>query len=154
MKTWRRAFDAALVSGTAASVASTAALMASGAREAGSVAAPTNAISHWLWGDRAMRVDGVDVPHTVAGFAIHEGASVFWATLYEKFVADPAERRSVPRVLADAGLVAAVACFVDYRLTPRRLQPGFEQRLSRPALLAVYAAFGAGLAAATLARRR
>jgi hypothetical protein len=35
---------------------------------------------------------------------------------------------------------------VDYRLTPRRLMPGYERRLSQPSLLAVYAAFAAGLA--------
>jgi hypothetical protein len=35
---------------------------------------------------------------------------------------------------------------VDYRLTPRRFMPGYERRLSRRSLGAVYAAFGAGLA--------
>jgi hypothetical protein len=53
--------------------------------------------------------------------------------------------------------VAALAYFVDYRLTPRRLTPGYERRLSGRALLAVYASLAAGLALGGLlqaARRR
>jgi hypothetical protein len=42
--------------------------------------------------------------------------------------------------------VAAVAYFVDYRLTPRRLMPGYERRISGRSLLAVYASLAAGLA--------
>jgi hypothetical protein len=56
--------------------------------------------------------------------------------------------------VADAALVAGLACLVDYTITPPRFTPGFEKRLSKPALAAVYAAFGAGLAAAALWRRR
>jgi hypothetical protein len=35
---------------------------------------------------------------------------------------------------------------VDYKLTPRRLQPGFEAQLSKKSLVYVYAAFAIGLA--------
>lgn len=41
-----------------------------------------------------------------------------------------------------------MACWVDYKLTPRRLQPGFEQRLSTPSMVAVYGSFALGLALA------
>lgn len=44
----------------------------------------------------------------------------------------------------------ALACFTDYQLTPPRLRPGFEQRLSRRSLLLVYGAFGIGLAAGAI----
>lgn len=56
--------------------------------------------------------------------------------------------------VAAAAATSAVACFTDYRLTPRRLQPGFEQRLSTASLTAVYAAFAFGLAAGALAAHR
>ena len=55
---------------------------------------------------------------------------------------------------AGAVTAAAVACFVDYRLTPRRLTPGFEHRLSSKALLAVYACFAVGLAIGSMAAAR
>jgi hypothetical protein len=38
-------------------------------------------------------------------------------------------------------------------ITPRRLRPGFEHKLSVPSLAVVYAAFAGGLAFAALARR-
>lgn len=152
MTSWRQALRRAVVSGSAASAASTAALAVCGRYEIGSAAAPTNAISHWFWGERAMRRDRASLRHTLLGYGIHHLASIFWATLYEKYAAPAA--RSTPEVLAAAAAVSAIACFVDYRMTPQRLRPGFERRLSREALLMVYAAVGAGLAVATLAERR
>jgi hypothetical protein len=54
-----------------------------------------------------------------------------------------------------AGLgTAAVACAIDYTLTPKRLTPGFELRLSRPALAVGFVAFGLGMAAASIRRAR
>jgi hypothetical protein len=56
--------------------------------------------------------------------------------------------------LAASAKAAAVACFVDYKMTPPRLRPGFEQRVSRGSLALVYAAFGLGLAAGALINHR
>lgn len=152
---WRRAAADALVSGSIASVASTLALAALGRREAGSAFAPTNATSHWIHGDEAARRDDPSLSHTAVGYAIHHGASLFWATFYERWFGERRNRGDVPAALLGGAAVAALACFVDYRLTPRRLQPGYEMRLSRPALALVYGAFGAGLAAsAALTRAR
>lgn len=156
LSAWRRASADALVSGSIASVASTLALAVLGRREAGSAYAPTNATSHWIHGDEAARRDDPSVRHTAVGYTIHHGASVFWAVFYERWFGERRDRGDVPGSLAGGALVAALACFVDYRLTPRRLQPGYEMRLSRPALAIVYGAFGAGLAASvalTRARR-
>ena len=48
------------------------------------------------------------------------------------------ERNKRPAAaLAGAAAAAALACFVDFRLTPRRLTPGFEQRLSTGSLALV-----------------
>ena len=56
--------------------------------------------------------------------------------------------------LAASTAASAVACFTDYQLTPKRLRPGYEERLSRPSLALVYGAFGLGLAAGALLIRR
>jgi hypothetical protein len=72
--------------------------------------------------------------------------SIFWAVLYEKL-----RRRALPLVVVPpAAATAVAACVVDTCLTPDRLTPGFEKRLSRGSLLFVYAAFAAGLAVSAL----
>jgi hypothetical protein len=49
---------------------------------------------------------------------------------------------------------AATAYVVDYHLTPPRLRPGFEKHVSPSGMVAVYAAFAAGLAIAGILRDR
>jgi hypothetical protein len=51
----------------------------------------------------------------------------------------------ITKRLRNAAVTATVANVVDYRLTPRRLQPGFDAQLSRKSMLAIYAAFAVGL---------
>jgi hypothetical protein len=146
MTTWKEAAHNALVSGSAASVASTAALLACGEAEIGRPLAPVNAISHWFWGDRAARKDHFSPQHTISGYLTHHGASLFWATIYEKLFGERRRLRPGVREFGDAALISALACFVDYQMTPRRLTPGFEKRLSRTSLAIVYGAFAVGLA--------
>ena len=75
--------ERALVSGTVAAAAVTLVVSFAGRRAAGSSAAPLNATSHFLWGERAARQDGYSVRYTATGFAANYGASVFWALCYE-----------------------------------------------------------------------
>ncbi|HYD93837.1 MAG TPA: hypothetical protein VEC01_00830 [Noviherbaspirillum sp.] len=145
MKTWPQAIRDGAISGSVGSVLSTAVLSARGEQENDSPYAPTNATSHWIWGDRAARHDEPSGRYTAVGYAIHHVSATLWAVLYEKWFGESAERREVRPAVAGAAAVAALACFVDYNLTPRRLTPGFEKRLSSPSLFLVYAAFGAGL---------
>lgn len=154
MKTWTDAARDALVSGSAASITSTVALALCGAGEHGKPAAPTNAISHWVWGERATRQDHSSFRYTVLGYVIHHLASMFWATFYERWFGERRDRREAIPAVAGGASVAALACFVDYRLTPNRLKPGYEKRLSRLSLFAVYAAFGAALTVVSLRGRR
>lgn len=140
----------ALLSGSAASIVSTAVLIARGKRELEAPAAPVNAPSQWVWGLHAPYVDRPSARHTVVGFGIHHVASIFWALFYEFAVAKRRSRHPVAVAKIAAGTSAAAA-FVDYCLTPERLTPGFQKRLSLPSLVLVYAGFAAGLAAATLA---
>ena len=156
MNSWKKPAAAALVSGSLAAVTSTAALAARGARETNWPLAPTNAVSHWLFGDEAARQNRFTWRHTAVGYATHHVASLLWSFLYEKLFAERRARATPRQLVTDAVAVAAVACFVDYQLTPRRFMPGYERRLSRTSLALVYLAFAAGLAAggAVLNRRR
>lgn len=154
MHPWTAALRESAVSGTLAGLFSAAALALAGRREVADGSAPANATSHWLWGDEALQRDGTDWRHTAAGVLIHQAASHFWAAVHARAVAGrPAAVQAAP-ALAAAAATAAAACLVDMRLTPHRLTPGFEHRLSRPALAWVYGSFALGLAAGSLAVNR
>jgi len=154
MENWKIALRRGLVSGTTASLLSSAALAAFGKRETGSMFAPTNAISHWIWGDKAARRDGPTLRYTLVGYLIHHASATFWAVLFERFAGEKLDGKSVALTVEAATAASAVACFTDYQLTPPRLRPGYEKRLSVPALAVVYGAFGLGLAAGALLSRR
>jgi hypothetical protein len=143
-----------LIAGTFASIASTAALMLCGRREAGSAVAPTNATSHWLWGPQAFAVYRPTLRHTGLGYATHHASAIFWAVLYAWLHAERRPAQSVPAALASAGAATAVACAVDYTITPRRLTPGFEHHLSKGSMAVVYGFFAVGLAAGCLLAQR
>ncbi|HYG13114.1 MAG TPA: hypothetical protein VD885_03095 [Methylophilaceae bacterium] len=153
MKTWTQALQAALISGAVASLTSTLVLSLRGKRENGTPYGANNAISHWVWGDEAAQHDEFSLKHTVVGYTIHHASSTFWATFYEKYFSRRQEKQVGPALLGGS-TVAAAACFVDYQLTPHRLQPGYEMRLSKRSLFLVYAAFGLGLAACDLLATR
>lgn len=146
--TWERM----LLPGTFAALASAAVLAIAGKRETGSAVAPINGPSQWLWGREAPYRNDATWHHTALGYAIHHGASLFWGVLFEFF-----RRRApqdVPGTVASAVTTAAIANVVDFKLTPERLTPGFEKRLSHRALFATYAAFAVGLAAGGLMANR
>ena len=153
METWKRAIWRGLASGCSASILSTAVLAAMGKRETGSLAAPTNAISHWIWGQKATMRDRPSLRYTLTGYLIHHASATFWAVLFERVAGQRLDRSGVPGKLAASAAASAVACLTDYQLTPPRLRPGYEQRLSRGALALVYGAFAIGLAAGAAATR-
>ncbi|WP_236901194.1 hypothetical protein [Cupriavidus necator] len=139
----------AVVSGTCASLMSTGMLACGGSVDCGSAFAPVNAVSHWVWGERAMHVNRASVRHTVLGYVIHHSMSVFWAAFYEAAMAcaeaQGGQRQRVPGRVLGGLAVAGIACFVDLKCTPHRLTPGFERRLSASMLTLVYLAFGLAL---------
>ena len=146
-KSWPDALRAALLSGALASIASTAVLCWQGLRELDDASAPLNGPSQWVWGRHAPYRDGFSARHTAVGYAIHHLASIFWALLFERF------RGSRP-VLPAAAATALVANVVDFRLTPERLTPGFQKRLSKRAIALSYAAVALGLVAGAAVARR
>jgi hypothetical protein len=131
-------------------VASTLALFHGGVRDCRSAIAPVNAVSHWLWEDKAFRQHEASLRYSLAGYCIHHAASIFWAIAYEKLAFRRHDPPTKAEAIASAATVAAVALAVDMQCTPKRLTPGFERKLSKQSLLVVYAAFGAGLVLHTL----
>ncbi len=149
MNVWLRAALSALVSGAAASVASTAALAVLAKTEGKRAVQPTNSTSHWLHGEAAGHVREADFSHTAVGYATHHASAFMWAFIFERWLADQ-PRRSPSEMLRDAAVMSAIAAAVDYGLTPKRLTPGWEEVLSPQAIAASYAAFALGLAGGSL----
>jgi hypothetical protein len=87
------------------------------------------------------------------GYAIHHATATFWAAIHERMFGSSQQPRPVGRRLAEGAVTAALACLIDYTVTPHRLRPGFEKHLHKPSLFAVYLAFGVGLALPTLIRK-
>jgi len=154
MEPWKTAFQRGLAGGAASSLLSTVALAALGKREADSAYAPTNAISHWIWGDEAARRHGPSARYTLPGYLIHHASATFWSVIFERLCGGLLDRKEPATTLGVATAASAVACFADYQLTPQRFKPGYENHLSRPALTVVYASFGVGLALGAMLCRR
>jgi hypothetical protein len=149
---WLDAGRRALWSGTFASVLSTGLLAWLGQTRLRKPFAPTNATSHWLWGDKeSFSSLEPSLRHTAVGYATHHASALMWALFYERWLAQKRER-TPGRIVTGAALTTAIAAFVDYQLTPKRLTPGFEAHLSRASMVGVFAAIGLGLAAGALLR--
>lgn len=151
------ALKRALTSGTLAGIGTLAATVLAGKRETGSYAAPLNATSHIVWGDKAAVQNSASLKYTLTGFILNHAAVIFWAAIYEKFFgmrpAQSGRRQSALRPLAGGAIVSAGAYVTDYYLVPRRLTPGFEKRLSNKSLLIFYGVLALGLAAHDLIGR-
>jgi hypothetical protein len=150
---WIQAGKQALVSGTLASVLSTGVLALIGKSKLDKPVAPTNATSHWLWGDQAFDALDPSLEHTAIGYATHHASAVMWATIFERWLNHSGTLRT-EEIVRDAAGMTAVAAFVDYQLTPKRFTPGFEAHLSKGAMVGVFAAFGAGLALGAILNRQ
>lgn len=146
MNTWKEASRQALVSGALASLLSTVALAVCGRLENRSAAGAVNGPSQWVHGRRAAYRRGASLRHTLVGFVIHHAMATGWAVLHERVFGAGKQTQSLTKRMAPAAVTAAVANVVDFKLTPKRLHPGFEAQLSRKSLLVVYAAFAVGLA--------
>lgn len=133
-------------SGSIASVLSTLVVSCFSRRRVGSAASGTNAASQWVWYPQARFAHGPSWRHTATGYLIHHASSVFWACAYH---ATKPECATPTGRSARAAGVAALAYYVDYHVVPRRLSPGFEHKIGRAGMWAVYGAFAVGLLAGT-----
>jgi hypothetical protein len=150
---WKRASKQALISGASASILSTAVMALAGKKERNAPAGPINGPSQWVFGRSAAHSRSPSLRHTLTGFLIHHAMATGWALLHER-IFGRRKARTPAQHLRNAAITAATANFVDYQLTPRRLQPGFDAQLSRKSMFAVYAAFALGLAVYDLAKQR
>jgi len=125
-----------------------------GKRETGSAAAPINATSHIAWGEESASRDGADVKHTAVGAILHAGAMLMWSLVQEFFAARLDKKHGVATDLLLGGATSAVAYVTDYMVVPKRLTPGFEMRLSKPSLAAIYIALAGSLAAGLILTKR
>jgi hypothetical protein len=150
---WGKTLRKAMVSGAVASVLSTISLAFLGKSELDRTAAPVNGPSQWIWGRHAPFKNRFSWQYTVVGYAIHHAASVFWAILHEKHQEQSAPAASRNALIVPAIVTTAAAYVVDFYVVPKRLTPGFEQRLSKPALFIVYGTFALGLAGGALINR-
>lgn len=147
MKTWKCALRDAVIVGSFASLTSLAPMILRSRAENATAWAALNAPSHWVWGDAALCQDACSVRYSALGLAIHHASAGFWALLHEKLLGRDESSRVIARLLGKAALTTAVAAWVDLRVVPHRLTPGFQRRLSERSLLTVYVLFGLGLAA-------
>jgi hypothetical protein len=154
MQGTKTAMKRALTSGTLAGIATVAATALAGKRETGFHAAPINATSHIVWGDKAAMQNRPSLKYTLTGVMLNHAAVIFWAAIYEKFFGmrlDPMSKQVSPlRPLVGSAIVSAGAYVTDYYLVPRRLTPGFEKRLSDKSLIIFYGVLALGLAARDL----
>lgn len=131
-----------LLGSVVTSFATTAAVALLSKKETGHAAAGVNAISHIVWGDDAAKHDEIDLQHTVIGAALNTGAMLSWAIVGE-LLPTP---RNVIGAARNGVLLSALAYATDYYLVPKRLNPGFEQRLSGKSLFGTYAVLAASYA--------
>ena len=128
-----------VTAGTAGCLMSVVGLAVAARLEKLAPAQPLNATSHWMHGDRAARVQAVDLAHTGTGLATHFAATLFWACLYESW--GSREPKSRP---THAVAVAMIAAIVDYTITPHRFTPGWELVLSKRGMALAYAMMALG----------
>ena len=140
--------------GATASTMSAVALALLGKKNQDSPLGPINAVSHWIYGEKATRKDQASLKYTLPGAIIHYASATMWGVVFEGLFRRVLDRKKPVSTLEAAAATTAMACFVDYQLTPKRLTPGFEERLSKSDLAIVYAAFGIGLAAGALMSRK
>lgn len=151
---WRRAFNRALVSGSAANAASALALAVCSKVEEDSAAGALNGPSQWVWGEAEAYTREATAKHTLTGYVIHHAMSIAWGTVHERVFGERVAEKSAARCCIDAATTAAVAYVADYYIAPPRLRPGFRKHLGPRSIFVVYAAFAVGLAASSIARKR
>ncbi len=149
MASWAKTLRSAMLSGSLASVTSTVALAFLARAEGKAAVQPVNSTSHWLNGEQAGSFKQADLAHTAVGYATHHAATLFWAVIFERWVAPRRPVAALP-MLRDALLLSAIAAAVDYGATPKRFTPGWEFVLSKRSMAAAYVAMAVGLAAGAL----
>jgi hypothetical protein len=128
----------------------TAALAVAGQMEDAKAAAPLNAVAHIPFGEEAFAEDEASLKYTVTGTALNVAAVASWAGVYELTFGRAARRGNTMAGVLGGPAIAALAYITDYFVVPKRLTPGFEERLSGRSMFGIYAVLGATLPLASL----
>ena len=128
----------------------TAAVAIAGQVDGANAAAPLNAVAHIPYGDEAFSEDEASLKYTGTGTALNLAAVASWAAVYELTVGRAARRGNTLAGILGGPAIAALAYVTDYYIVPKRLTPGFEERLSGRSMFGVYAVLGATLPLASL----
>lgn len=142
---WQETALAAITTGTVTSIVTTVALALLARSEGKSIFQPTNATSHWIYGENAGRVRSAEARHTLLGYCTHHLSAIFWAVPFQVWLA-VGRSRAPSTVTRKAALIAALAALVDYGFVPKRLTPGWEAVISKRSIAAAFIAMALGLA--------
>lgn len=126
--------------GVIAGAATAGALIALG-RTHGAALRPLNSVAHILVGSRAYYMVGVTWI-TGAALLVHFASIAIWGVLLSLATT----RIRGWMLYATAASFAAGTWFIDYRVVPQRLRPGFESGLSSIEIALVYLLMGLSLA--------
>lgn len=136
----------AVRAGAWASVLSATVLLGHGRWRLHSQWALINAPSQWVHGSKALHQRRVSWRYSALGALIHHVSSLWWAWVFAHLLNEWRARPTARVAPCLAVGVTALAWWVDTRLVPRRLAPGFDRLAGRWGLACVYGAFAAGLA--------
>jgi hypothetical protein len=126
--------------GVIAAAATAGALVALG-RTHGAALRPLNSVGHIVVGSRAYYMVGVSWI-TLVALAVHVASVALWGVI----LALATVRMHGWALYSTAVLFAGATWFIDYRLVPERLRPGFESGLSPVEIGLVYVVMGLSLA--------
>ena len=132
----------ALISGTIVGLATFVAGSVYAASARISPVAPTNAVSHIIWGDNAMKKNQLDLKHTGTGAMLHYLSAIWWAFWYEWGFGEQAEKKGVVKAMEGGAIISSLAYLIDYHILPKRLSPGFEARLPSNSLPIMFGVIG------------
>lgn len=129
--------------GSVASVLSALVLLWHGRSRLNSEWSLINAPSQWVHGRKALRQRNASWRYSALGAGIHHVSSFWWAWVYARLLPEWQPGRGTATSLAVG--VTVLAWWVDTRLVPRRMAPGFDRLAAPWALGCVYGAFALGL---------
>ncbi|MBS1705837.1 MAG: hypothetical protein JST40_08180 [Armatimonadetes bacterium] len=150
---WATAFSNVLWMSLSAFLATTVALILFATFERKAAPQPINAISHIVFGESVLGLKNLSFKHTGIGLILNFAALFGWAILMEIILATTKVSTSDLMGNSIVALVVTVVAFiVDFHVVPKRLTPGFENVISRGALLLVYLVLMLSLAGAAMMR--
>jgi hypothetical protein len=149
---WSEILEEAAAPAGLASLATTLALALLSKNDTGSPVAAINSVSHMPFGDEAFDHDEASPKYTITGALLNAAAVSGWALLHEMAVNKTDVKKSPWPLVITSGLISAAAYATDYHVVPKRLTPGFEEKLQPKSMFAVYAILAGAIAVGTFFR--